>query len=171
MWDVHRVIRNVSWDICTGLSEMWDETCAQGCQKCDMIHVHRVIRNMTWDMCTGLLEMWHDIRAQGYQKCVMRHVHRVIRNVTWDMRSVMMNVTWDTCTGLLKMWHQTCAQGYQKSLFIMNNHLPFWGLYVYVYQATDTIIYQLLSQITKFPLSLHHTVTAVTSLTFVLWLC
>ena len=147
---------NVEW--------LWHETCTQGYQKCDMRHVYRVIRNVTWDLCTGLSEMWHETCAQGYQKCDMRHMHqgyqkcdmihvyRVIRNVIYVYR-VIRNVTRYMCTGLSEMWHDTCAQGYQKSLFIMNNHLCFWGLYVYVYQATDTITCPLLSRITKFPLS------------------
>jgi len=97
---VHRVIRNVTWDMCTGLSEMWDETCAQGYQKCDMIHVHRIIRMWNRTCAQGyqkcdvihvhrVIRMWFGTCAQGYQKCDMRHVHRVIRNVAWDM-----------CTGL-----------------------------------------------------------------------
>ena len=56
---VYRVIRNVTRDLCTGLSEMWHETCTQGYQKCDMRHVDKVIRNVTWDMCTGLSEIWN----------------------------------------------------------------------------------------------------------------
>ena len=171
MRHVHRIIRNVTWDMCTWLSETWHETCAQNYQ--------------IWDMCTGLSEMWHEICAQGYQKCVIIHVHMVIRNETFpqgyqeydmrraqgylkcDMRSlqgyqecdmrfvhrVIRNVTWNMGTGLSESWHETCAHGYQKSLFIMYNYLPFWVLYIYVYQATGTITYPLLSQITKFTLS------------------
>ena len=153
MRHVHSVIKNVTWYMRTGLSEMWHETYVQGYQKCDMRHVHRVIRNMIWDMCTGLSEMWHETYVQGYQKYDMRHVHRIIRNVTWDVHRVMRNVTWYMCTGLSEMWYETCAQGYQKSLFIMKIHLQFWGLYVYVYQATETISYPLLSRMTKFSLS------------------
>ena len=52
----------------------------------------------------------------------------------------------------------------------MNNQLAVNGRYVHVYQATDTMTYPLLSQVTKFTLTLHHAVTAVTPLTFVLWL-
>ena len=50
------------------------------------------------------------------------------------------------------------------------------GLYVYraahtvTYRAAHTVTYPLLSQITKFTLTLHYTVTTVTLLTFLLWL-
>jgi len=124
------VIRNVTWDMCTGLSEMWHETCVHGYQKCDIRHVYRVIRKVTWDvctrlsemwhktfaqgyqkwdMCTGLSEMWHETCAQGYQKCDKRHVYMVIRNVTWDMCTELLDVTWDMCTGLSEMWHEMCT--------------------------------------------------------------
>jgi len=99
MRHVHRVIRNVTWDVYRVIR---NETCVQGYQKCDMGHVYRVIRNETWDMCTGLSEMWNGTCVQGYQKWDMRHVYRVIRNVTWDM-----------CTGLSDMWHGTCVNSVQ----------------------------------------------------------
>jgi len=44
---VHRVIRNMTWVICTGLSEMWHEKCVQ------------------------LSEMCHETCAQGYQKSLI----------------------------------------------------------------------------------------------------
>ena len=48
----------------------------------------------------------------------------------------------------------------------------FRGLCVYVYKATDTMTYVLLSQMTKFTLSdFYYTIAIVTLLTFVLWLC
>jgi len=130
---MYRVIRNVTWNMCTGLSEMWHETCVQGYQKCetklctglsqmrqkcahsyhkwDMRHLHRVIRNVTWHFCIGLSEMWHETCVQGYQKLVAmctrlsemwQTVYRVIRNVT------------DMCTSLSEMWHEICVQGFQK---------------------------------------------------------
>jgi len=42
---VHRVITNVTRDMCTRLSEIW-QTCAQGYHKCDMRQEYRVIRNV-----------------------------------------------------------------------------------------------------------------------------
>jgi len=132
-WGVCGVIRNVTWGIYTVIRNV-------------MRHLHRVIRNVqetchrvirivTWDVCPGLSEMWH--------------VHRVMRNVTLDMR-----------TALPEMSHETCVKRYQKSLITMNNELYFqWLLYICIpsyrhnnisiYQATHTIPYPLLSQITK----------------------
>jgi len=54
---VHRVIRNVTRDMCPGLSEMW--------------HVHRVMRNVTLDMHTALSEMWHETCVLHYQKSLI----------------------------------------------------------------------------------------------------
>jgi len=129
IWDVYRVIKNVTWVLCTWLSEMWHEMCAQGYQKCD-IFVHRFIRNVTFvqgyqkcdirhAQCYQKCDMRHVYRVirnvtrctRGYQKCDMRCVHRVMRNVTWDMYRVIRNVIWDAhrvirnvtwymCTGL-----------------------------------------------------------------------
>ena len=111
--DVCWVMRIVTWDMCTGLSEMWYETCVHGYQKCGRL-VLRVIINVTWGMCTGLSEMWHEASVRGYQKCNMRHVHRVTRNVTWDLCKVIRNVTWGIYAGLAEMWHESSAQGYHK---------------------------------------------------------
>ena len=92
MRHVYRVIKN---ETCTGLSEMWHQTYAQGYQKWDMC---TGLTNVTWDMCTGLSEMWHETCVQGYQK--------------WDMCTGLSE--WDICTGLSEMWLEPCVQGYQK---------------------------------------------------------
>ena len=52
---MHKVIKNVS-DICSGLSDMCHEACAQGYQKCGLRHVQRFIRYEKCDMRTVLSE-------------------------------------------------------------------------------------------------------------------
>ena len=113
MRQVYRVIRNVTWGMCTGLpemwqdmyaglSEMWHEASTQGYHKCDIRQVFRVIRNVN-EACEQFYQKCDSRCVLSYQKCDMRHVHRLIRNVTWGK-----------CTGLSEMWHEACAHGYQK---------------------------------------------------------
>jgi len=131
MKHVHRVIRNMTWGMFTGLLEIGHETSVQGYQKCGR-HVHRFIIIVTWNVYTFSV-MWNEASVQDYLKCNMRHVHSVtknvtdvcmdIRNVTWDLRTrlseigghvhrVIINMTWGLCTWLSEMWHEECSQGY-----------------------------------------------------------
>jgi len=81
----------------------------------------------------------------------------------WEQCSSVLRILW------LKVRGETCVQGYHKSLIIMNHQLCFWGLYVY--QVAYMMAYPVLSQMTKFTLLDYYTVTVVTILTFLLWLC
>ena len=90
---------NVSWGICTGLSEIWFDTSAQGYQKCVMKHVYKVVKNVG-DMCTELSWMWQTC-VHVFQKCDNR-IYMIVRNVTWGMWPVLSEI-----------WHETFAQCYQ----------------------------------------------------------
>ena len=109
---VHKVIRNITWDMCTVLSEMW-QACAQGYQKCDMRCVQGY-QKCDMEVWTGLSEMLHEASVQGSQKCDTRHEHRVTRNVTWKS------------AGLSEMWQETCVQGYQKCGRKMHRVIEMW---------------------------------------------
>ena len=97
---VYMVIRNVTWDMCTGLSEMQHEICVHGYPKCDMRYVYSFIRNVTY--------------VYSFIRNVTWDVYKFIRNVTWDVHRVLRNETWDMCTGFSEIWHETSLQGYLK---------------------------------------------------------
>jgi hypothetical protein len=123
-----------------------------------------------WQQCwSGLIHFW--LMLIGYWRKlrnVLLHKLYLLPDIIinerkeglWVAWSCRMNVMWALHTGLSEILNHN-----------VQSTLLFRGLYIYVYLATDTMAYPLLSGMTKFTLPGFTTQSLLWHLTFLLWLC